>query len=501
MPLTPAEGFVFSRIDGHASLRDIGATTGLGEKVREIVARLVQLGAVHRVAGLSAPRTDQASTFPSQVSVVPSSVPGSTGAATSTPTLGASSATAPDAKASANASRPSAPPDVAFDQALLDEVNELELDAKKRILGLSERLPRMTHYEVLDVARTATKKEIKSAYYRLAPEFHPDRWFRRELGSYKARIEAIFVRITEAQDVLVSKQGRADYDASLPEQDAEPPAEAPFEELTFGDPVPPPPAPSDSRSILVGALPDMPHAVGIDLTPPPPPPRERTLADEQRRRAALAARLRGGPSAIAAVDATDVVRQPNIEAAADSLKKRFEDAREANDRNQVSRFLEVAELAASRNDPVSAANAYRLASKMAPEDTSLQELVATWSHKALVSMADAYLKQGEADERNGRPADAAQAYLRATVGMPRSAAVHERAASMLLVSGGDVRKAVETARRAVELQPAQTAYRVTLAEAYLAAKLFVTARSELEKILETEPSHDRAKLLLKQLPR
>jgi Flp pilus assembly protein TadD len=138
---------------------------------------------------------------------------------------------------------------------------------------------------------------------------------------------------------------------------------------------------------------------------------------------------------------------------------------------------------------------------MAPDDASLSALVEVWSHKALVSMADAYLKQAEIDERSGRPAESAQAYLRATVGMPRSASTHERAAAMLLASEGDVRKAVEMARRAVELAPNNTTYRLTLAQAYVAAKLFVTARSELEGVLAVEPTHERAKALLRGLPR
>ncbi|MBR3623722.1 MAG: DnaJ domain-containing protein, partial [Selenomonadaceae bacterium] len=32
----------------------------------------------------------------------------------------------------------------------------------------------MNHYEVLEVAKTATQKEIKKAYYRLAKLYHPD---------------------------------------------------------------------------------------------------------------------------------------------------------------------------------------------------------------------------------------------------------------------------------------------------------------------------------------
>jgi predicted Zn-dependent protease len=85
--------------------------------------------------------------------------------------------------------------------------------------------------------------------------------------------------------------------------------------------------------------------------------------------------------------------------------------------------------------------------------------------------------------------------------MPRSAVVHERAAAMLLLANGDSRRAVELARRAVELAPAQTSYRLTLAETYVNAKLFVTAKAELETVLEREPTNDRAKQLLKKIPR
>src|SRR6185295_11523078 len=71
------------------------------------------------------------------------------------------------------------------------------------------------YYELLGIPDQADKKQIKSAYYLMAPEFHPDKFFRKKLGSYKHKIEGIFNRITLAHDVLTSKQRRAEYDEYL----------------------------------------------------------------------------------------------------------------------------------------------------------------------------------------------------------------------------------------------------------------------------------------------
>lgn len=62
------------------------------------------------------------------------------------------------------------------------------------------------YYEVLGVVRTASEQEIKSAYRKLALQFHPD----RNPGNHQA--EESFKEAAEAYSVLSDAQKRAQYD-------------------------------------------------------------------------------------------------------------------------------------------------------------------------------------------------------------------------------------------------------------------------------------------------
>ena len=92
---------------------------------------------------------------------------------------------------------------------------ELEPEHQRRILDLHEKLEIADHYALLGVPRGADKKAIKRAYYELAGVVHPDKYFRKQLGGFKLKMEAIFGRATLAHDVLTDKERRAEYDAYL----------------------------------------------------------------------------------------------------------------------------------------------------------------------------------------------------------------------------------------------------------------------------------------------
>ena len=62
------------------------------------------------------------------------------------------------------------------------------------------------YYEVLGVARAATEQEIKSAYRKLALQFHPDR------NPNNPDAEEKFKEASEAYAVLADGEKRAVYD-------------------------------------------------------------------------------------------------------------------------------------------------------------------------------------------------------------------------------------------------------------------------------------------------
>lgn len=167
LPLSPVEGFILSRIDGATNERDLVAITGL--EALTVSAALDKLAAVGAVTfGADSP------SGPPRDGPVP-----------------------PVAEASpASPTPPTRPMPAGFDPAELDEDAELTRDHKARVLELFYRLDEIDHYALLGVGHEADKKAIKRAYFDAAALFHPDRFFRKRLGSFKQKMEALFSRIT-----------------------------------------------------------------------------------------------------------------------------------------------------------------------------------------------------------------------------------------------------------------------------------------------------------------
>lgn len=63
------------------------------------------------------------------------------------------------------------------------------------------------YYQVLEVEHTASSKEIKAAYKRLARLQHPD------LNGGSAEAAQAFVQLSHARDILIDPKRRAEYDA------------------------------------------------------------------------------------------------------------------------------------------------------------------------------------------------------------------------------------------------------------------------------------------------
>ncbi|WP_437613967.1 DnaJ domain-containing protein [Sorangium sp. So ce834] len=594
LPLKPADAFLLSRIDGVLTDRDLSLITGMshGDTV-EALRRLREFGAILLDGEPSGPPPQRGAADAAR-----------RGVDTERPMASGGEPFPLGRDALQQAESPPL-----YDPAELDEPVELAPDRKRRILDLYYRLEDLSYYALLGVADQADKKQIKSAYYQLAPEFHPDTYFRKQLGSYKQKIEAIFTRITLAHDTLTSKQRRAEYDAYL-EQTHKNRAMAALIEQTprdiatittavdasvraaFADPrdvvgspgryssertpaeqapaaafarAAAPAQPSPEASSPDGAGKPARSAAAIAPDPGGAPARSAAATmpvasapSAKDRREMFARKLTGGlrrgpagasaaasavaatapaasvatapaasvatapaasvataPAAsVATAPAASVatapaagaavsrppggVRSPESMRAVEVLKARYDSARNEAVRNQIARYSEAARGALERNDYASAANAYRIAASLAPEDAALQKASADVQRLAAVALADGYLKQAQYEAQNGRWVEAALSYAKVCNGRPDDASAHERVAYATLQAGENTRRAVEFARRAVELVPSSVEYRLTLALSYAAAGLTKSANGEFDRAAELAGSDARLRGLIAQ---
>ena len=91
---------------------------------------------------------------------------------------------------------------------------ELTLEQARRIDEFFFSLDERDAFELLEVARGSDKKEIKRAYFKMSKEFHPDRFFNKNIGPYKERLSKIFQSIKAAFELLSDDVRRAAYEES-----------------------------------------------------------------------------------------------------------------------------------------------------------------------------------------------------------------------------------------------------------------------------------------------
>ena len=96
-----------------------------------------------------------------------------------------------------------------IDENELDESLDLDVEVQRRILDMQSRLG-AGYAAILGVALDADRKTIKQAYRTLSRDFHPDRYFRKQIGGYKPRLEAIFKKVLEAYELLSDPETRAE---------------------------------------------------------------------------------------------------------------------------------------------------------------------------------------------------------------------------------------------------------------------------------------------------
>ncbi len=77
------------------------------------------------------------------------------------------------------------------------------------------RIGSMSMTDLLEVGEKADSEVIKKSYYRLAKEFHPDRYFGSNDATIKQKLTTIFDALTKAYNTLKDERTREEYFASL----------------------------------------------------------------------------------------------------------------------------------------------------------------------------------------------------------------------------------------------------------------------------------------------
>jgi curved DNA-binding protein CbpA len=95
----------------------------------------------------------------------------------------------------------------------LDE-SQLGKRLAKRVRTMFRLLDEVDYYQILGIDPEAPNDVLRTAYFDLSLEFHPDRFFLLRSGDLKEKIYAIYRRITEAYGVLSDARRRAAYDAA-----------------------------------------------------------------------------------------------------------------------------------------------------------------------------------------------------------------------------------------------------------------------------------------------
>jgi curved DNA-binding protein CbpA len=181
LKLSAQEGYLLSRIDGHTPwrlLREIGGLTP--DDVDTCIETWLDEGVLELGAAEQKPRTI--------VKPVP---------------------------------KPAAVPGQ-IDEAQMDDALDIDSETQRRILEMESRLG-CGYAEILGIASDADGKAIKKAYRALSRDFHPDRFFRKNIGDFKPRLEAIFKKVLEAYELLSDPATRAEVQKAMAEQPASSP--------------------------------------------------------------------------------------------------------------------------------------------------------------------------------------------------------------------------------------------------------------------------------------
>ena len=356
----------------------------------------------------------------------------------------------------------------------MSEAANTELDLSPKECTLIEQMHRAiesgSHYNLLGVPEDADAKQIRQAYYDLSRHWHPDRFFRREVGEYAAKIEAIFSAITRAYQTLSNDRKRDQYDQERMESKTSQGRTSSRRRRRRRSTQP---AESDLIDTPIEAL-DVDADEGADAEPaddaeegenatsespaekPKPKPRKRVRRRASRLTPRARTKYRKQIMNKVRQDVVENVRRAKIYY--DAGKKDLEDGQ-----------------------PLKAESSLYLAVKLDPRNRVYRNLLNEAHEQSLQIRAQQFMNAAESAESFQNIQEAMYNYRKAVEYKSRNGHVYYRLAQLIRRFEKDTREALKHLRVAVQCTPDNAEFRIALAEVYAELDLGLNARREYQE--------------------
>lgn len=95
----------------------------------------------------------------------------------------------------------------AFRPKHFDPSLDMDIGTQALIEFLDQHIESLSPYEILGLEPTKDKVAIRQAYLKRSRLFHPDRYFRKNIGSYASVLSSLFKAVTRAFSTLQSFDG------------------------------------------------------------------------------------------------------------------------------------------------------------------------------------------------------------------------------------------------------------------------------------------------------
>ncbi|WAM29426.1 J domain-containing protein [Myxococcus sp. NMCA1] len=369
---------------------------------------------------------------------------------------------------------PRGAPAPVVDAAMAEQV-DLEPERKKEIIELERSLDAMDHFAVLGLKPGAPASEVKQAYYNASRRFHPDRYFGKNLGSFRARMERIFRRLTDAHNVLMQPDKREAYlranpalaqaeRAAAPPPPSAPPPSAPAQQLLTPEPPPvhqvssPPPAP---RPPVASSGPSSIPPPSRPLAPPPDD------GASEARRAERQARLARHPYLARTGRLAELIARGKAAIASGDWERAYHDFHQVQTMDPKNREVALLLVKARRGHD---------------------------SQRATIEVA-----RGREMEQHGDTHGAMSAYRLACSLDDQNAEAAWRCARLGHLLGQDAAESRGLAQRAVDLDPGKVEHQLMLGKVLLDTGSKKLAKRAFEDAAKLAPDNAEAKAALKKL--